>query len=147
MLDATDGSDCIASMSTKVFSALAISALALFLTACVRTIDGRREAAIPLVVNRPSRHRVNLGASLLRGRFLADVSASIVGEAFWVDVQPFTGTTDGYGLLNAAFGVRFPAYGAMLMIKGINLTDRAIQQHIFGDILRRRVSAELQVRF
>jgi outer membrane receptor protein involved in Fe transport len=107
----------------------------------------RVEAAIPLVVNQPPRHRVNLGASLQQGRFMADVSASIVGDAFWVDVQPFAGTTDGYGMLNAAAGVRFPRQNARLMLKGINLTNKAIQQHIFGDILRRRVSVELQVHF
>jgi outer membrane receptor protein involved in Fe transport len=105
------------------------------------------EADIPLVVNKPSRHRVNLGATVQQGRLIADVSASIVGESFWVDVQPFAGTTEGYGLLNAAVGLRFPKQGARLMIKGINLTDKPIQQHIFGDILRRRIAAELQVHF
>jgi len=38
-------------MSTKAFSVLAISTLLLSLSGCVRTIDGRREAAIPLVKN------------------------------------------------------------------------------------------------
>lgn len=39
-------------MTTKVFSAVAISAVALVLAGCVRTIDGRREAALPLVKDR-----------------------------------------------------------------------------------------------
>jgi hypothetical protein len=39
-------------MTTKVFSAVAISALVFVLAGCVRTIDGRREAALPLVKDR-----------------------------------------------------------------------------------------------
>ena len=105
------------------------------------------EAEIPLVVNRPSRHSVNLGASLAQGRWLGDVSASFVGEAFFADVQPFAGTTDGYGLLNGSIGYRFPEQGATLMLRALNLTDERVQQHIFGDILRRRVSAEIRVHF
>ena len=36
----------------KAFSILALSTLAFFLSGCVRTIDGRREAAVPLVKNK-----------------------------------------------------------------------------------------------
>ena len=32
-------------------------------------------------------------------------------------------------------------------IKGTNLTDEVIQQHVFGDILRRSVFAELRFQF
>jgi hypothetical protein len=36
-------------MTTNVFSVLAVSALTILLSGCVRTVDGRREAGIPLV--------------------------------------------------------------------------------------------------
>ena len=39
-------------MSNKAFSILAFSTIAIFLSGCVRTIDGRREAAVPLVKDR-----------------------------------------------------------------------------------------------
>jgi hypothetical protein len=39
-------------MSNKFFPVLAVSTLAIFLSGCVRTIDGRREAAVPLVKDR-----------------------------------------------------------------------------------------------
>jgi len=49
MLDATRGSDCIAAMKMNAFFLLAISTIALVVSGCVSTIDGRREAGNPLV--------------------------------------------------------------------------------------------------
>jgi hypothetical protein len=49
MLDATRGSDCIAAMRIKAFFLLAVSTLAVLISGCVSTVDGRREAGNPLV--------------------------------------------------------------------------------------------------
>jgi hypothetical protein len=52
MLDATRGSDCIPAMKINAFTFLVVSTLALVVTGCVSTIDGRKEAANPLVKDR-----------------------------------------------------------------------------------------------
>src|ERR1041385_7377102 len=49
MLDATRGSDCIAAMRTNAFFLLAVTTLAVVVSGCVSTVDGRREAGNPLV--------------------------------------------------------------------------------------------------
>jgi len=52
MLDATRGSDCIPAMRINSFIFLVVSTLALVVTGCVSTIDGRKEVANPVVKDR-----------------------------------------------------------------------------------------------
>ncbi len=47
-------------------------------------------------------------------------------------------------MLNATLGVKLADGKVMVSLKGINLTNETIQQHIFGDILKRSVVAELR---
>ena len=47
-------------------------------------------------------------------------------------------------MLNATIGYRFAEGKATLLLKGTNLTNENIVQHIYGDILRRSLVAELQ---
>ena len=47
-------------------------------------------------------------------------------------------------MLNATLGVKLADGKVMVSLKGINLTNEKIQQHIFGDILKRSVVAELR---
>jgi hypothetical protein len=66
-----------------------------------------------------------------------------------VDVldRTFAGYTDSYTMLNASFGVKWNEGKIVTSIKGTNITNESIQQHNFGDILRRSVVGEVQVRF
>jgi outer membrane receptor protein involved in Fe transport len=102
-----------------------------------------QEGPVPIVVNLPPEQRASLGAAWSRGRWLAGADASWVDEAFWADVQPYSGWTDDYLLVSARVGVDL-GHGLDVALKGVNLTDERVQQHVFGDILERRVTAELR---
>ena len=90
-------------------------------------------------------HRFNVGISYNGPRFLGDVNVNYAGEALWTDVltSEFHGYTDSYTMLNATFGVKFADGKATVLLKGTNLTNETIMQHVFGDVLRRSVLVEL----
>ena len=103
-------------------------------------------APVPFVVNTPPRHRANLGLLLNRGRFMGSLNTSFTDRAFWADVLSYTGWTDSFWLINGTIGVKFANNRFTWLVKGTNLADGKIQQHIFGDIIRRRVMTELRVK-
>jgi iron complex outermembrane receptor protein len=105
---------------------------------------------IPYPVNEvgvPAKNRVNLGLNWTGKRFLGSATLNYSDKAFWNDVLdgPFHGTTDSYTMLNANFGVKFADGKYQASIKGTNLTNSKIQQHIFGDIIKMSLSAELRI--
>ena len=105
---------------------------------------------IPYPVNEvgvPAKSRVNLGLNWTGKRFLGSATLNYSDKGFWNDVLdgPFHGTTDAYTMLNANFGVKFADGKYQASIKGTNLTNSKIQQHIFGDIIKMSVSAELRI--
>jgi hypothetical protein len=104
---------------------------------------------VPIVLNVPARHRFNAGVSASQGRYFGSLSLSATSRAFWADVQPYSGWTEGFTLVNASAGVRFPMRGGegSLALKVVNLGDSEIRQHIFGDLLKRRISVELRLNF
>jgi hypothetical protein len=70
-------------------------------------------------------------------------------SAFWQDVldDPYHGTTEPYTLVNGAFGVRWGENKVTTSLKVLNLANQAVQQHVFGDILKRQVIGELRMQF
>ena len=50
-------------------------------------------------------------------------------------------------LINAAAGVRWMGDRLVTSIKVINLANAEVQQHIFGDILKRQVVGEARFSF
>lgn len=105
-------------------------------------VDARTAAAVP--VNLPPRHRAGGRVSLDRGRFLGTAGLTFTDRAFWTDVLAFQGWTDAFWLADATAGVRFRAGRMTWLVKGTNLAGRAVQHHIFGDIIGRRVTMELR---
>ncbi len=101
---------------------------------------------LPEELTLPPTHRVNIGASLNGTRFLGNASVSLATAAFWSDVltPEFHGYTDGYALVNGSFGVRWNNGAVTTLLKVTNLFNQNIQQHIFGDILRRTVVGEVR---
>jgi outer membrane receptor protein involved in Fe transport len=99
--------------------------------------------------NRPPNHRFNVGFNGDYGRYFGNVAISYVSEAFWQDVLDarFSGTTDDYTLVNLGFGVKWGGDRATTSVKIVNLFDQEIQQHIFGDIMKRQVVGEVRVGF
>jgi len=100
-------------------------------------------------VNLPPKNRFNAGLSYNEGRFLANLSASYVDDAYWQDVLDarFAGPTAAYTQFNGAFGMRFAGDKVTATIKGINLTNEDIQSHVFGDVLKRQIIGELRFAF
>ena len=100
-------------------------------------------------VNLPPTHRFNAGLNFSQGRFLGNLSASYVDDAFFQDVLDarFAGPTDAYTQVNGAFGMRFAGDRVTATAKVINLLNEDIQSHVFGDFLKRQVIGELRFQF
>jgi outer membrane receptor for ferrienterochelin and colicin len=100
--------------------------------------------------NQPPASRFNAGVSLDdQKRYLGNVSVGYVGSAFWNDVVNvlYSGSTKAYTVVNLSAGVRFGGGKYIAMLKVANLASRPIQNHVWGDILRRQVIGELRMRF
>ncbi|HUG54533.1 MAG TPA: TonB-dependent receptor [Vicinamibacteria bacterium] len=97
----------------------------------------------------PPRHRLNAGLSLSGQRYLGSLSVNYTSRAFWSDVltPAYHGFTDAFTLVSGSFGVRWAGGRVTTTLKATNLLDEEIQQHVFGDILRRSVTAEVRFDF
>ena len=83
-------------------------------------------------------------------RFLGTLQINYTGKAFWQDVldSRYSGFTDAYTLVNGSFGVKWGEKGKIVtMLKVTNLLNQEIQQHIFGDISKLQMVAEMRVGF
>lgn len=101
----------------------------------------------PLVLNQPSEHQLTAGINVQKEHWKGSFSASYVDEAFWSDVLDarYWGTTEEYILVSGLLGWENERWGVAL--SGTNLTDEEIQQHVFGDILRRKMMLEFKVKW
>jgi outer membrane receptor for ferrienterochelin and colicin len=100
-------------------------------------------------LNLPPNNRFNAGVNFNNTRFLANLSVTYQDSAFWQDVltEQYHGTTDAQTLVNAGVGVKWAGEKLTTSVKVVNLGNEQIQQHVFGDILKRQVVGELKVRF
>ena len=100
-------------------------------------------------VNWPAENRFNAGFDFSYVRFLGNLSVHYTDEAYWQDVLDFryAGTTDAFTIVNGAFGVRWLDNKITTSIKVTNLGNQEVQQHIFGDILKRQVVGEVRFDF
>lgn len=100
-------------------------------------------------LNLPAKNKFNVGLNFNRDRFLGDVNITYSDSAFWQDVldDRYHGTTESYTLVNGGFGVRWLNNRLTTSVKGTNLANQTIQQHVFGDIIKRSVVGELRVNF
>ena len=100
-------------------------------------------------LNLPAKNRFNVGFNVTRGRFLGDLNVSYSDSAFWQDVldDRYHGTTDAYTMVNGGFGVKWANNKLTTSVKATNLGNQEIQQHVFGDIIKRSVIGELRLNF
>jgi iron complex outermembrane receptor protein len=100
-------------------------------------------------LNLPAKNRFNAGFNFNRSRYLGDLNVSYSDSAFWQDVldDRYHGTTKAYTVVNGGFGVKWANNRVTTAVKGTNLGNQSIQQHVFGDIIKRQVVAELRVNF
>ena len=103
----------------------------------------------PAETNFPANHRFNVGFDASAGRYLGNFSVNYVSSAYWQDVldQRFAGTTNAYTLVNGAFGVRWMGDRITTSLKVHNLANQEVQQHIFGDFIKRQVMGEARFQF
>ena len=100
-------------------------------------------------LNIPPENRFNVGFNFNYQRMLGNFSVNYAGAAFWQDVLDarYHGTTDAYTILNGGFGLRWMNDQLTTTVKVINLANQDVQQHVFGDVMKRQVIGELKVGF
>lgn len=92
-------------------------------------------------INVPPEHRLTLGLTGFLHPWFYGASVHYVGEAIWNDVLDarFHGATPAFTTLDAMVGYRLPNELGELTLRGTNLTDEPFQQHVFGDVIGRRI--------
>lgn len=111
-----------------------------------------RPADVPfpaLEITIAPRNRVNAGIYWEGTRLIGSLGMSYADRGFWVDVLPhdFDGESPAYTSFNASLGFRFAAGKMAATLRGTNLTNAEIQQHAYGDIQKRALTAELHFSF
>ena len=97
----------------------------------------------------PPTNRFNIGASFDVRRLLASGSVQYTDKAFWSDVltSAYHGFTDAYTMVNGTFGVKWMQGRVTTLVKATNLLNSDIQQHVFGDILKRTIIGEVRIAY
>ena len=99
-------------------------------------------------LNLPPSHRVNVGMAVTRGRYFGSLSGSFVDDAFWQDWDPrLVGATSAYSTLDGGFGVHSADDAMTVAVRAKNLLNKAVQEHVFGDLITRTVTGEVIFRF
>ena len=102
-----------------------------------------------LELNVPPAHHVNTGVSYNGSRYFASTAISYQDRAFWQDVldTSYHGWTEPYTLVNAGAGIRSADETMTIAVRITNLLNRRIQQHVFGDVIKRAVTGEVRLMF
>jgi outer membrane receptor for ferrienterochelin and colicins len=113
------------------------------------TADAGQIPYIPEEIAFAPRHRFNASVAWNTERFLGSAGVNYSDKAFWSDVlsAPYHGFTKAYTMVNATFGVKWANGKVTTSLKGTNLANQKIQQHIFGDLIKRSVFAEVRATF
>jgi len=100
-------------------------------------------------INWPPKNRFNAGFDFSFQRFLGNMSVNHTDSAYWQDVLDvrFAGTTKPYTMVNGAVGVRWLGQKLVTSLKINNLGNTEVQQHIFGDIVKRQIIGEARFTF
>ncbi len=98
----------------------------------------------PDETNLPPENRINVGASWTGERWFANGNLNYSDGAFWTDVLDarYWGPTEAYTMTNLTLGWNATDWLSLSLI-GQNLLDEEVQQHVFGDIISRKVTAQL----
>ena len=112
-------------------------------------IPDPRETGGSSEYNFPPNSRFNAGFNVSYGRYFGDFALSYQGEAYWQDVLDarYAGTTNSFTLLNGGFGIRWMGGKFITSVKGNNLANQEVMQHVFGDVIKRSIVGEVKVSF
>ncbi len=99
-------------------------------------------------INLPPHHRLNVGVNAGVDWFIGDLSVTYQDKAFWEDVLDarYAGWTNSFALVNASLGVKWAGGKVVTSIKGTNLLNEEVQQHVFGDVIKRAVMGEVRIK-
>lgn len=97
----------------------------------------------------PAKNRFNASINWNTERLVGTIQANYQDKALWTDVLTSTyhGYTESFTMVNGNIGYKWNKGKIVTTLKGVNLLDKKIQQHVFGDILRRSVTAEARITF
>jgi outer membrane receptor protein involved in Fe transport len=103
----------------------------------------------PLELALPPTHRINAGFNVNGLRYVASGAVNYSGRALWSDVltSAYHGFTDAFTLVNGTFGRKWADGKVTTSVKATNILNDTIQQHIFGDLLKRSVTAEVRLSY
>lgn len=101
----------------------------------------------PVEVNIAPTWRANLSLGRDVGRRFWSTSINYQGEAYWADVLFARAPTEAFTQVNAAIGWRLANDRLTFKLVGQNLFDERIQQHIFGDIIERKLAGQVSFEF
>ena len=98
---------------------------------------------LPLQINQPPRHQSGVALTYHVNEWTVSGDLHYSDEAFWTDVltPPFWGGTAAYRRVNARVSYRLPNRFWELWLSATNLFDEKIKSHVFGDTVRRKVTA------
>jgi iron complex outermembrane receptor protein len=100
-------------------------------------------------INWPAKNRFNAGFDFSYQRLLGNLTVNHTDSAYWQDVLDarFAGSTKPYTIVNTGIGVRWAREKVVTSLKVTNLANQEVQQHIFGDIVKRQVVGEARFTF
>jgi len=107
---------------------------------------GLTDAQALAEVNLPAKHRFNYGITSSIWRIFYSMNASFVGKAFWQDVLDarYSGETSRYAVTNLVIGTVLKGK-TTIQVRVNNISNAKVQQHIFGDVMKRQIVAELKI--
>lgn len=97
----------------------------------------------------PPTNRFNVGGTYNDARFLGSLTVNYTDKGFWTDVltPAYHGFTDAFTLVNGSFGVKWRGGTITTSVKSNNIFNQIVQQHVFGDLLKRSVTGEVRLDF
>jgi iron complex outermembrane receptor protein len=100
-------------------------------------------------VNLAPRNRINAGVYWTGRRVLGSLGVRSADRTFWVDVlsHDYDGFSPGYTSFDASLGLRWAGGRIVTILRGTNLTSAEIQEHSFGDLVKRAVWLEARFAF
>jgi outer membrane receptor protein involved in Fe transport len=100
-------------------------------------------------INIPPTWRANGGAVWSMKKVWVDMSVNWQDEAFWTDVldSRFWGPTEAFFQANLGAGVRLAEGAVELSVRAQNVFDERVQQHVWGDIIGRKLTAQVRWAF
>ena len=97
----------------------------------------------------PAAHRINAGFDAAFGAIDLGLSLNYTDRAYWTDVltADYHGWTEAFTMVNATLAMNLLEGRVQPSVRVINLLNQEIQNHVFGDVLRRQIIGGLRYRF